>query len=207
MKCGDRMACALEAALAATCLAGTVLQTQIEYVTVPPAAVLELSCTSWAVTQSAPARCERLGEGDGLGECECDGDGLGEPELDGLGLLLLDGLGLFDGLGLLDGLLLGLREGLELWDGLGLLEGLGLFDGLVLALREVSSLAEATATEPRPQGEPAGRAAEASAGAIAKPETRKDPATSAMAARPARMTPTGTSALRSSTRPGPALLS
>jgi hypothetical protein len=104
VKCGDRIACLLELALAVTCLAEIVLQTQIEYVTVPPAAVLELCCTSWAVTQSAPARCERLGEGDGLGECECDGDGLGELEFDGLGLLLLDGLGLLDGVGLVEGL-------------------------------------------------------------------------------------------------------
>ena len=195
------------------------LQTQIEYVTVPPAAVLELCCTSWAVTQSAPAWCERLGEGDGLGECE--GDGLGEPDFDGLGLLLCDGLGLLVGLGLRDGLLLGLglREGLELLDGLALFEVRADFDGLALEprvrpaladgdeLREASSLAEATATEPLPHGEPAGRAADASAGAIAKPETRKDPATSATAARPARMTPTGTAALRSSSRPEPAPLS
>jgi hypothetical protein len=40
------MACALEAALAVTCWAATVLHTQIEYVTVPPAAVLELCWTS-----------------------------------------------------------------------------------------------------------------------------------------------------------------
>jgi hypothetical protein len=200
VKCGDRIARALEDALAVTCLAVTVLQTQIEYVTVPPAVVLELCCTSWAVTQSAPAWCERLGEGDGLGECERDGDGLGEPDFDGLVLVLLDGLGLS----------LGLREALELRDGLGLGELLADFDGLALAdgeeLCEASSLAEATATEPRPHGEPAGWPAEASAGAIAKPETRKDPATSAMAARPARMTPTGTTALRSSGRPGPVLL-
>jgi hypothetical protein len=183
-------------------------------VTVPPAAVLELCRTSCAVTQSAPARCERLGEGEGLGECdgECDGDGLGEPEFDGLGLWLCDGLGLLVWLGLEDGLLLGLglREELVLLDGLGLSDRLADFDGLALELRdrlalaegddlrEARSLAEATATEARPHGEPAGRAADASAGAIANPETRKDPAMSATAARPARMIPAGTKVLRSS---------
>ncbi len=196
---------------------------------VPPGAVFELCRTNWAVTHSAPAWCERLGEGEGLGECdvECDGDGdgLGEPDFDGLGLWLCDGLGLLVWLGLGDGLLLGLglREELVLRDGLGLelglLDRLAEFDGLLLALRdrlalaegddlrEARSLAEVTATELRPHGEPAGRAAEASAGAIANPETRKDPATSAMAARPARMIPTGTAALRSSSRPEPVPLS
>ena len=194
---------------------------------VPPGAVFELCRTNWAVTHSAPAWCERLGEGEGLGECdvECDGDGdgLGEPDFDGLGLWLWDGLGLLVWLGLGDGLLLGLglREELVLRDGLelGLLDRLAEFDGLLLALRdrlalaegddlsEASSLAEVTATELRPHGEPAGRAAEASAGAIANPETRKDPATRAMAARPARMIPTGTAALRSSSRPEPVPLS
>jgi hypothetical protein len=121
--------------------------------------------------------------------------------------LLVVGLGLLERLGLLEGL--GLLERLALLEGLGLWDGLGLWEGLADGdeLREASSLAEATATEPLPHGEPAGRLAEASAGAIAKPETRKDPAASAMAARPARMVPTGTTALRSSSRPGPVQLS
>jgi hypothetical protein len=52
---GGRIACALDAARAVTRVAATVLQTQIEYVTVPPGAVLELCCTIWAVMQIAPA--------------------------------------------------------------------------------------------------------------------------------------------------------
>lgn len=51
---GGCIACALDAALAVTRFAVTVLQTQIEYVTLPPGAVFELCRTSWAVTQIAP---------------------------------------------------------------------------------------------------------------------------------------------------------
>jgi len=108
--------------------AGTVLQTQIEYVTVPPGLVLELCCTSWPVTQIAPGLCERLGDGDGLVDLErdFDGDGLGECDLDGLGLLLADWLGLFGWLELDDPVGLGLVDGLEL------VEELVLFDGLAV---------------------------------------------------------------------------
>lgn len=64
--------------------------------TVPPGEVFELCRTSWAVRQIAPARCERVGDGDGLGDLEGErlGDGLGELDIDGLGLVLTDGLGL-----------------------------------------------------------------------------------------------------------------
>ncbi len=121
---------ALLDAVTTTLVAGTVLQTQIEYVTVPPGFVLELCCTSWPVTQIAPGLCERLGDGDGLADLECDfdGDGLGERDLDGLGLLLADWLGLFDWLGL--GEPLGLCD--ELLDALGLVDGLELLEELVL---------------------------------------------------------------------------
>jgi hypothetical protein len=153
--------------------------------------------------------CDLLGDGVGLGVLvrERDGDGLGERDLDGL----LLGLGLFEGLllglleGLFDGLVLGLFDGLLL----GLLEGLllGLLDGLGLALFEeisASSRAVTAETEPRPHGEELGLAAEANAGAIAKPEARKDPATTLMATRTARVLATGTGALRSSAQPASA---
>ena len=71
---------------------------------VPPGETSELDCTSWAVTQMAPARCDRVGDGVGLGERdgerECVGDGLADADRDGLGLLLADGLGLLVRLGL-----------------------------------------------------------------------------------------------------------
>lgn len=114
------------------------------------------------------------------------------------GLVL--GLGLREGLGLLDGLFDGLVEGEGL--ALALADRLGLDDGDGLCCEE-SGLAPTTATEPLPQGEFIGRAADASAGAIAKPPTRKVPAARQMAARPARMIPTGTVVLRSSSRPDP----
>jgi predicted lipid-binding transport protein (Tim44 family) len=143
--------------------------------------------------------CDLLGDGVGLGVLlrERDGDGLGERDLDGLLLGL--------GLGLLEGLLLGLLEGL--FDGLvlGLFEGL--LDGLGLALFEeisASSRAVTVEAEPRPHGEALGLAAEANAGAIAKPEARKDPATTLMATRTARVLATGTGALRSSAQPASA---
>ena len=185
----------------------------------PPGLVSELCCTSWPVTQSAPGLCDLLGDGDGLAElvCDRDGDGLGDREFDGLGLLLAEVLellvllgleepvGLREAvwLGLLDGL--GVLDGLGLLDGLGVFDGLGLFDGLALAWicgAEVAGiaswLADSTAKEPWPHGDAIGRAEDATAGAIAKPDARKDPATRQMAKRPARMTPTGTGALRSS---------
>ena len=46
MKRGNFIERALLDALTVTLLAGTVLQTQIVYVTVPPGLVLELCCTS-----------------------------------------------------------------------------------------------------------------------------------------------------------------
>jgi hypothetical protein len=55
--------------LARTRSALTVLHTQIEYLTVPPGEVLEFF-TIWTVTQSAPGRCERVGEGEGLGDLD-----------------------------------------------------------------------------------------------------------------------------------------
>jgi len=69
---------ALLDALTVTLVARTVLQTQIAYVTVPPGLVLELRCTSWPVTHSAPGLCDLLGDGEGLGVLLRDGDGLGE---------------------------------------------------------------------------------------------------------------------------------
>ena len=81
---------ALLDALTVTLLAGTVLQTQIAYVTVPPGLVLELCCTSWPVTHRAPGLCDLVGDGVGLGVLlrVRDGDGLGECDLDGLVLVL-----------------------------------------------------------------------------------------------------------------------
>ncbi len=133
---------------------------------------------------------------DGLGDFEGLFDGLGDFEG------LFDGLGDFEGL--LDGLLLGL--GLELAEGLGLLEalldGLGLLLGDLLALGEpdplwppVSRLADVAAVVPRPHGDPAGRAGEASAGAIASPVARKNPPALAAATRQDLAIPTGTMTL------------
>ncbi len=188
---------ALLDAVTTTLVAGTVLQTQSEYLTVPPGLVFELCCTSWPVTQIAPALCERLGDGDGDGEVDLvgdvDGDGLGERDLDGLGLLLADWLGLSDWLVLDDpvGLGLGLVDGLEL------VEELELVDGLAVA-GIASRCADTAAAEPCPHGDRIGRAAEAKAGAIAIPDARNDPAIMATAARPVRKIPTGIAALRSS---------
>jgi len=67
----------------------------------------------------------------------------------------------------------------------------------------VSILADVTATELLPHGELEGNTAEASAGAIAKPEARKAPAETQRTARPARMIPAGTTVLRSLNRPKP----
>jgi len=141
------------------------------------------------VTQIAPALCDRLGDGDGLADLVCDqvGDGLGERDLDGLGLLEADGVGLLVWLGLDEPL--GLRDAL----GLELPVGLVLADAAGIA----SSLADTAATELCPHGEPIGRADEAKAGAIAKPDARKDPATRLTAIRPTRSIATGTVALLS----------
>jgi hypothetical protein len=153
--------------------------------------------------------CDRLGDGDGLADlvCDCDGDGLGERDLDGLGLLEADGVGLLvwlgldEPLGLCDALGLGLPVGLALGDALfdavavaGAVRGV---DATVIA----SSLADTAATELCPHGEPIGRADEAKAGAIAKPDARNDPATRLTAIRPARSVATGTVALLSSSLP------
>ena len=159
--------------------------------------------------QIAPARCERVGDGDGLGDLDRDplGDGLGELDLDGLGLLL-EGVGVW--LGLVE--LVGLRDALGV--GLAVPVGLALLDRLALEIpaaayvcTAASSLADTTAVELRPQGEPAGRAEVASAGAITKPDTRNEPAARQTAIRPARGIAIGTAALRSSGRPLPVLAS
>lgn len=181
---GNLIERALLDALTTTLLAGTVLQTQIEYVTVPPGLVFELCCTSWPVTQSAPGLCDVLG----------DGDGLGERDLDGLGLVVADGLGLFDLVGLVD--LLGLGELEELREALalGLVAGLelagdvALADGLAVA-GIASRCADTAAAEPCLHGDLAGAAAEAKAGAMAIPMARNDPAIMATATRPARSIP------------------
>ena len=151
-----------------------------------------------------------MGDGDGLGDLDEDrlGDGLGELDLDGLGLLL-EGVGVW--LGLVE--LVGLRDALGV--GLAVPVGLALLDRLALenvaaaayVCTAASSLADTTAVELRPQGEAAGRAEVASAGAITKPDTRNEPAARQTAIRPARGIAIGTAALRSSGRPLPALAS
>jgi hypothetical protein len=153
-----------------------------------------------------------VGEGDGLGDFDLDrlGEGLGELDLDGLGLLLLgEGLALWVWLGLVE--VVGLREplgvGLPVLDGLALADELALDDVAAYVRTAASSLAETTAVELCPQGEPIGRADSASAGAITKPDTRNEPATRQTAIRPARWIPIGTVALRSSGRPSPVLAS
>ena len=122
------------------------------------------------------------------------------------GVVLWVWLGLVELVGLRDEL--GVREGLALVDGLALddVPGLALDDvpGL-LEFTAASSLADTTAVELTPQGEPIGRADVASAGAITKPDTTNEPATRQTAIRPARRIPIGTAALRSSARLGPVL--
>jgi hypothetical protein len=191
---GNLIERALLDAVTTTLLAGTVLQTQIEYVTVPPGLVFELCCTSWPVTQIAPGLCDLLGDGDGL--VDFDGDGLGERDLDGLGLVLADGLGLLDWLGLDDPV--GLCDGLV--DGLELFEGLALGDGLEVA-GIASRCADSAAAEPCPHGDLVGAAVEARTGATAIPDARNEPAAMATATRPARTIPTGIVSVRSSRRP------
>ena len=186
----------------------------------PPAVALDSSLTTWAVTQSAPALCDRVG--DGLGE----GFGLCEPVGEGFGLL--DFVGLLDGFGVLDGLLLGLLLGLGLLDGLGLCEllglldelalpdGLGVFDGLALGLFEglldglldglgflaapvfVSRVADTAEVEPPAQGECTVWTWAASTGATEKPETRNPAPAAATTIRPARRMPIGTAVPRQS---------
>jgi hypothetical protein len=176
--------------------------------------VLELCRTSWADAQIAPARCERLGDGDGLGDLEVDrlGDGLGEVDFGGLGLLLADAVALLLGLvevGLPDGLVLHVPT-----VGVGLAVGVLLCPALTFAdwrmigadeaiVRTTSRLADSAAVEARPQGELIGRADEATAGAIEKPDARKNPAARQTATRPARTIPTGTALLPSPDRRSP----
>jgi hypothetical protein len=168
--------------------------------------VLELCRTSWAVRQIAPGGCEWLGDGDGLGDLECDGlgdglgeldvDGLGEVDVDGLALVLPDGLGLPEPVGVEE--LVGLCVGVPLSVGLGLLDGLGLED-----VCAPSKLADATAADPLPQGVPIGRAGDARTGASAKPDARNDPAATQTSIRPACTILTRTAPLRSSGRREP----
>jgi hypothetical protein len=148
-----------------------------------------------------------LGDGDGLADlvCDRDGDGLGERDLDGLGLLLAEGLELLvvlaleEPVGLCEALWLGLLDGLGVFDGLGLLDGLALAWIRGAELAGIGSwIADSTAREPCPHGDAIGRAEDATAGAIAKPDARNVPATRQMARLPTRMTPTDTGALRSS---------
>jgi len=144
-----------------------------------------------AKTQSAPGFGVGVGVGVGDGLVVSDGLGL---ELDGLGL---DGLGLgLDELEL-DGLALGLDE-LEL-DGLRL--GLELdrleLDGLGL---ELNRTARTAAAAPPPHGECADPAGEASAGAIAMPDSKNTPPTTTDAARTACTTGVRFTALRWSTQ-------
>ena len=146
-----------------------------------------------------------MGDGDGLGDFDLDrlGDGLGELDLLGLGLLLLgEGLALWVKLGLVELVGLAVREGLALPDGLALDDVPAPF-----VPTAASSLADTTAVELCPQGEPIGRADIASAGAITKPDTRNEPAARQTAIRPARGIPIRTAALRSSGRPLPVLAS
>ena len=87
-----------------------------------------------------------------------------------------------------------------------LVDGLGLDDVISVRTAE-SNLADTTAVELKPQGEPIGRADVASAGAITMPDTMNEPADRQTAIRPARRIAIGTVALRSSGRPLPILAS
>ena len=89
-----------------------------------------------------------------------------------------------------------------------LVDGIGLDDVPASCVRTAeSNLADTTAVELKPQGEPIGRADVASAGAITKPDARNEPADRQTAIRPARRIAIGTVALRSSGRPLPVLAS
>jgi hypothetical protein len=159
---------------------------------VPPGEVLELCRTSWAVRQIAPAGWEWLGDGDGLGDPECEwlGDGLGELDLEGLGLVLADGLGLLEPVVVAVGLCVGV--------GLALLDGLALEDACT-----PSKPADTAAAEPLPQGVLSVRAGDARTGAIEKPDARNDPAARQSSILPACTSLTGTAPLRSSGRREP----
>jgi hypothetical protein len=206
--------------LAVTCRAFTVLQSQIEYVTVPPGEVREEPRSNSPVTQITP----------GFGVGLCDGDFVGFGDFDGLG----DFVGLLDGLGLLDGVVvfegLGLWLGLELFVGLGVGVGvlvgfdpvgvaLGVLDGCELAvcvtvgrglmegtfrpdelgLGPVSGiwLAFTACADAVPHTALSnGPLGAPRAGATAGPDTRNRPAPAATAACPTRTILTGTAALR-----------
>jgi hypothetical protein len=189
----------------------TVLQTQIEYVTVPRGRTFESRCTSEADTQMAPGFGVGVGDFDGLG----DWDGLGDLVGEGLGLL--DGVVVFEGdglvavglglpvaLGPLVGLGLPLALGLPV--GLGLRDGLELPVGLTLPLAGELALADGPESEMRlalmalveadPHRLLSGKVGSASTGATAGPDSRNKPAPAAAATCPTRTTLTGTAALR-----------
>ena len=116
-------------------MAFTLLQTQIEYSSEPPAHVAVPLLSTCAVTHSAPCL------GGGLAECEGDGDGLADFDGEGEGDGLFDGL--FDGLGLVVGVIVDV--GLVVWvlvDGLGLPDGLLLVDELGLGEADEDGLPE-----------------------------------------------------------------
>ena len=121
-------------------------------------------------------------------------------------LLLGEGDALWVWLGLVE--LAGVPDavGLALPEEPPLVDGLGLDDVISVCTAE-SKLADTTAVELKPQGEPIGRADVASAGAITKPDARNEPADRQTAIRPARRIAIGTVALRSSGRPSPVLAS
>src|SRR5215468_4281689 len=100
----------------------------------PPGLVADFCRTIWPLRQSAPGLRDLVGDGEELGDFECDrvGDGLGERDLDGLGLPLAGGVveAFWVGLVEADALLLGLG----VLEELGVFEELGLEDGLALAL-------------------------------------------------------------------------
>lgn len=96
------------------------LQSQTEYVTVPPGIVRDSPRTNSPVTQITP------GFGGGLGDLVGDLVGVGVGDFVGLGDFVGDGLGLLVGVVLLDGL--GLCVGFELFVGVGVAVFVGLAD-------------------------------------------------------------------------------
>ena len=165
--CGAFSEDSLDATVTVTSPADTVDHTQSEYFSVPPGADDDPR-SSCALTQSAPAWCDLLGEGLGDGLGEFDG------ELDGEPAELSDGLGLCDTLELGD--VLGESAGLEDWAGLGVSDGLAASDGAAVGVLVAASrvaeiaLAEPAAPEPAAHGDPSGAACAtdaASAGAAA----------------------------------------